>query len=465
MTSTMFAPRGVAWLIACLAMGSALAQATSDGPGAARDDAPGDRARAIAEATASHPLLVALEESASAARRDLDALRAPVNVSSSAVWNRGDISIPEIPGPDGGPARTDTEWTQQLQVDVAFRPFLAGDLADAGDQRALAWQQAVRRLRETQATLQAAALEAAAAVHVAEAGVTLARAGEALAESAAEATRVRFDVGAATEADVRRADLSVARAREGVRVAEFRRADAIASLRDLTGSTEGLGDLPDLPPAHGPDPAVLRATDDVTLAQIGVRSARRSLLPTAQASYAWNFDDDSLSLSLESRTWQPTVSYAQPSALGAVALGVDPSVPAEFRPTLDGALTLAVTMEFSPATLSQLEAAEARLRAAEAARTSAQRDAEIAARRRDEAIRAAIAQVEFARIDLDLAVQDRDDARRRLDLGLVSPLELLDRERTVLDRTLSLHAAQLDVLSATLRGYRELGIPLTEVLP
>lgn len=426
-----------------------------------------------------HPALRAAQAAVDAARAELDAVRFPVALDGEVAAQRFDVTAEAAPGVPQDLVDEEVDelrWNVRGRVSATLRPFRVGDLADLETQRALALGQAERRLRDTRASLQAGALQAAGGLLVAEHGVRLAEAGRALARAALEATRVRLERGAARDVDLRRAELEAARADERVRAAMSGRARAEARLQDLVGPGRTLQALPApgaLPvlPADLIAPAVRQAEDDLALAGVGVASAQRGLFPTAQASYAWTTEDGAVSVSLESRTFQPTLTYESPDPFENLTQGlnrVDPTtgLPLLDEPaTVDGALTLALSFQLGPESAYGVRAAEARREAARAALDSARRDAALAADDRAEQLRAARAELAFAGTSADLARADADDVRRRVQLGLATPLDALQADLAVLDADLALLNARSALLDALLADYRAFAVPLSEVRP
>lgn len=456
----------------------ASADVQADAQADAQADIPAD-VRILLAGLDDHPALRAARAAVDAAQAELDAVRFPVALDGQVSAQRFGVTAEAAPGvpQDLVDEQVDElRWNVRGSVSATLRPFRVGDLADLEAQRALTLAQAERRLRDTRASLEVGALQAAGGLLVAEHGVRLAEAGRALAQAALDATQVRLERGAARATDVRRAELELARADERVRSALAGRERAEARLADLVGPGRTLRALPDvavLPPL--PDgavtPAVAQARDDLALAGIGVGSAQRGLLPTAQASYAWTTDDGAISLSLESRTFQPTVRYESPNPYENLAAGLNAVDPATGRSlldepaTVDGALTLALSFQLGPEGVYGLEAAQARRDAAGAALDAAVRDAALAADARADQVRSAHAEVAFAVTSLDLARSDASNVRRQVDLGLATSLDALQADLAVLDAELALLNARSALLNAYLDDYRALAVPLSEVRP
>jgi len=465
-------PRALLLTLAATVLTVAWAQGADPEPagGAAASDeaAPADPAlRALLAGVEDHPALRAAQRSVDAARAERRAVRFPVSLEGEVGAQRPSTTVDAQPGvpQEVIDAAEEVEWATQASVRARLRPFPLGDLADLDAQRRVALARAERRLRETRASLEAAAVQAAAGLLAAEHGVRVAEAGVLLARDAADATAVRVERGAARAREVERAELEVARAEERLRAAEAARSQAAARLEDLVGPDRTLDALPELPAADGEDPAVLAAADDATLAAVGVASATRGLLPTAQASYAWSTGDGAVSLSIETRTFQPTVGYETPDPLTRAASDAGVDVPEGLDVSVEGNLSLGLSFTLGAENVAAVDAARARLDAAEAAVEAARREAARASDDRTEAVRAAREELAFAREDRRLARADADDTRRRADLGVASPLEAHRADLSALQADLAVLNTRIDVLSAQLRGYRELAIPLSEVLP
>jgi outer membrane protein len=234
--------------------------------------------------------------------------------------------------------------------------------------------------------------------------------------------------------------------------------------------------VPRLAPAYGVPPDLVRASLDVALAELALRSQERALLPTVQAGYTFLFDDDggSLTLGLESRTLQPSLSYSLGSGGGTTAgagiggIGGIGDVGGEAGaalPTLRGAFSISVSWTISLGATLERDAARATLLAAAEAlalahdRLRGERDAlEGALEGADEAL-------SYARLALDLALHEERTIEARLEAGIVSPLEVDAARLSVRQAELDLQRAEAQRLSAVLDFYTAFALPLSEVLP
>src|SRR5690606_11624451 len=145
--------------------------------------------------------------------------------------------------------------------------------------------------------------------------------------------------------------------------------------------------------------------------QLGPRGAQRALLPVAQASYSFNLGEhDTLSLALESRTLQPSVTFSHEAQGRAFP-----------QTEIRGALTVGVAWSISPEAIDAL----------------------------------ALAQARFADAQARLA-----ETRTRVDAGLATPLELQSDALAVTRAQLELRSASLNVLGTTLDLYELYALPL-----
>lgn len=400
-----------------------------------------------------YPGVRAAREQQRSAQLQLDASYDPVQLQASGGYSRFDVATvdtdPVTPGTQGLP-----ESGGQISADLTLRPFAFGDIADQADQNRIKLEQARLSLRDTLTQLQVQAVQAAVGVELAQEGVAAAQTGAALAQQALEATRTRAQKGAATAREVRDAETGAAEAANVLQSARGGLEVARLSLRSL------VGDAP-LPPAEalalevpdGTPASVERARLDAALAGVGIRNARRSVYPVAQASYTWNLDDrNSVGVSLESRTLQPKVSYTYQ----------DPgrSFPQD---QIHGTFQIGVSVALSPGVFQGLEATDAQLRAAQDGVDAAERAAEVQRAGLDNDLAQARAQLTLAQRKLDDAEATLSEAQTRERLGLDIPLTT---QRAALDRTqraLDLAQAQRDVLAKTLAYYTFFARPLTEV--
>lgn len=429
---------------------SPAAEATVTGPTGAATE--GALAPLLARSH-QHPAVLAAQAALDAARAQLQAARSPVRLEVTGGVTRLDVD--EI---DVNPLEPGVQPLERTLLNasagVTFRPFAFGDIADLVDQREVAVAQAELDLRSALVSVQVRTLEAALQLELARAGVAVAEEGAALAREALAATELRASRGAATERDLREARSGVAEAESLVADAHSSLELAELSLRTLLGDGEPPAVDPaafDLPLPEGEPVEVIRAGLQARLAELAPRGAQRALLPVAQASYAFNLGEhDTLTLSLESRTLQPGVTFTH-DAIGR-------SFP---QTEVRGALTVGVAWSISPESFDALRAAEAQLEAARLALEAARQGAALQER-------ALIGAAEQAQRALELARARRDDAearlaetRARVDAGLATPLELQADALALTRAELELRSASLGALRSTLDLYELYALPLT----
>ena len=405
----------------------------------------------------NHPAVRAQAALLAAAQAQLDVVYSPVSFSASANYTLLALDLPEAP-----PGEESPDIPSNLvgfSLGTSFRPFVFGDTADLAQTRRLELEKARLAYLETLSALETQALGAAAQVAVAEESLVLATEGHALAESALTATRSRQTRGAAGESEVRVLELQL-------REAESRLASALAnldlarrSLVNVVGEVKAPG-IVRLEPISGTLPEVQRAQLDLALARVGVAGTERALYPTAQGSYTVLLGDDKseLSVSVESRTLQPglTYSYANPKQ-GAAGFSAPEGVPAS---ALKGSFTVGVALNISPEAFGALEAAEARVVAAEAGLRATLDNAELTALSLQNALQTARLGLELARQTVADAGATLQDANTRRGLGLATDLEVSQAELTLTQARLSERSAELNLLEAALDTYRTYAVPI-----
>ncbi len=423
---------------------------------------------ALLAAVAEHPGLRAAEAAADAAALRATAVRSPASLQLDVQAQRLRVEEPSDPlPPPFDELFAIDDATDRATLTAVLRPFVAGELRDLLDQRLLDLERAELTVRETRATLETQAVRAAAGLLLAERGVSLAGDALALSARALDATRTRHAAGAASDLDLRRSELALADAERGLASAERRRAAAEAGLAQLVGPAR-LTELPTLEPVLGAPPELIRAALDVALAEVGARNQGRSLLPTVQAGYTWIGDDgDSLTLGMESRSWQPSLSYATGGA-GAQAPGVAPGggdALDGITPSVRGSLTVGLSWTVSPQLALEREASRRQVDAAVAGLVAAHDRAALQRRGDSDALADARAALVMAALERDLAIEEATTAALRFEAGLIGALERDQATLTLAQAELGWWAARIDALNAVLDTYVRNAIPLSEVHP
>jgi outer membrane protein TolC len=419
---------------------------------------------ALLEGLAQHPGRRAADALAEAAALRLEAVRQPLSLVLRFDAQRLTVDPAEepLPPPFDELFAIDAA-SESLSATLLLRPFLAGDLKDLADQRRADAERAALQAREAAAQLEAQTVQAALGLWLADLAVELAAQGEALAAAAADATERRAAVGGANEVERGGADRALREAAAGVREARAQRDLAAARLATLVPNGTPLAPFA-LDPVVGVPPDLVRASLDVALAEVGVRNAERGLLPTLEAGYSWLQDDGaSLTLSLESRSWQPAVTYQTAGAGGGSALGG--VLPSTAQPTVRGALNVGVAWTISPQSALEAEAVRRQLDAAVAGLASAHDRARLGQRALEVALTAAADREELARLDLALRTLERDAADARFAAGTVGDLERLQAHLGWRRATFAVASARVEALNAVLDTYLTYAQPLSEVLP
>lgn len=405
----------------------------------------------------AHPAVRSAQAALAAAEAQLRAARNPVSFDVSSSLTQLDVDEIDLDPVTPGVQPLDRTLIG-FSAGVTFRPFAFGDIADLVDQREIAVAQARLDLAAAIVSIQVRTVEAAYQLELADAGVGVAAEGADLARRALEVTEARAERGAATERELREARNGLAEAENLLLNAGENRDLAELSLLALLGAAdppragEGLSaTLEALPLPEGTAADVLRAGLQVRLAELAPRSANRALLPTAQAGYSFNLGDhDTLSLSIESRTLQPNLSYSH-EAQGR-------SFP---QTEIRGALSVGVAWSISPEVFATIDAAEAQLAAATAGLAAARQGAEL----QRQALRLTLTQAERSQA---LAVSRYEDAEARLaetgarvEAGLATAIEQQSDSLALTRARLELDSARLETVSSTLDLYELYALPLT----
>ncbi len=402
----------------------------------------------------NHPSIVQARLGLEAAQAQLRATLSPVSLQA-----QGGFSFFEVTPPPGAPtcpnplnpqcANLPTDG-RQITLGLTFTPFPFGDVSDAANQAALGVEQAALGLRQARTQLEAQAVEAALRVRLAEQGLEVARLGVRLAQASLEATRLRESRGAASQSEVRQAEASLRQAALQLSDAERNLALARRSLSDLIGQESATP--PRLAvPTGGVPPQVRQAELQLANAQIAYDRALRGVLPVVQGSYTRNTsDNDALTLSINSRTLQPSLSYTNQSQ-GRTAP----------QDRIVGTLTIGLSANIAFGVLDALEAAQKQVDAARQALEAARRSSKL----QEDLLRSAL---QTAEQNLANALQARADrslaeARERERLGLSSPLASLQAELALAQARLSLEQAEQNRIQRILDLYRFFALPLSEV--
>ncbi|MFN2322645.1 MAG: TolC family protein [Trueperaceae bacterium] len=419
----------------------------------------------LLEGLAEHPGRRAADALAEAAALRLEAVRQPLSLVLRFDAQRLTVDPAEepLPPPFDELFAVDAA-TESLSATLLLRPFLAGDLADLADQRRADAERAALQAREATAQLEAQTIQAALGLWLADLAVDLAAQGEALAAAAAAASERRAAVGGANAVERGDAERALREAAAGLRDARAQRDLATARLATLVPNGAPLAPFA-LDPVVGVPPDLVRATLDVALAEVGVRNAERGLLPTVEAGYTWLQDDGaSFTLSLESRSWQPAVTY-QTAGAGGGGNGFASAIPSTAQPTVRGALNVGVAWTLSPQNALEAEAVGRQLDAAVAGLASAHDRARLGQRALEASIAAATDREELARLDLALRTLERDAADARFAAGAIGELERLQAHLGWRRAAFALASARVEALNAVLDTHLTYAQPLSEVLP
>lgn len=428
----------------------------------------------------THPAIVASASLVSASRAQRDAVYFPVSGELSGGYNRLFVDTTDATLPPGF-EESELSNAFQFSATARFRPFVFGDIADLAKQREIDLAKSQLSYRETLASLEAQALEAAAQVGLAQSSYELAKEALDLSASVLSITETRLEKGAASDADLRTAQANLLEAQNSLRSAELNLELARRGLANLVGEAN-LGEMPKLEPVTGTLPDVSRAQLDAQLASVGVGNSQRGLFPVGQVSYTLPIAHEEtvtdalgnesqqkavnseLSLSLESRTLQPSLSYSYQNPKQTVAgFAAQPQLGLGLA-DLQGSLSIGVSLSISPDALAQLEAANAQLNAAQARLQATQDGAAITELTLNNNLETSQLKLELAKAQLANAELALDDSQKRLELGLATELDLKQAELALTQAKLAQLSANFSYLQAVLATYRSYAIPVSEAL-
>lgn len=404
----------------------------------------------------SHPSLLQARLGLEAAQAQLRATLSPVSLQAQGGFSFFEVTpppgAPTCPNPVNPQCATLPTDGRQITLGLTFTPFPFGDVSDAANQAALGVEQAALGLRQARTQLEAQAVEAALRVRLAESGLEVARLGVRLAQANLEATRLRESRGAASQSEVRQAEASLRQAALQLSDAERNLTLAQRSLSDLIGQENATP--PRLAvPSGGVPPQVRQSELQLANAQIAFDRALRGVLPVVQGSYTRNTsNNDALTLSINSRTLQPSLSYTNQSQGRTTP-----------QDRIVGTLTIGLSANIAFGVMDALEAAQKQVDAARQALEAARRSSEL----QEDLLRSSL---QTAEQNLANALQARADAERSLAearererLGLSSPLASLQAELALAQARLGVEQAEQNRIQRILDLYRFFALPLSEV--
>jgi len=405
----------------------------------------------------NNPNLLQARYSLEAAQAQLRALQSPVSLQG-----QGGVSFIQASPPPGAPTCpaagpqicADISGTgRNISLGLAFTPFAFGDVADQVNGAAIGVEQAQLGYRQARAQLEGQAVEAFYRVQLAGSGLETARVGLRLAQANLEATKVRDARGAANPGEVRSAEANLRQAAVQVSDAERNLALAQGGLADLVGNSTAQPPKLTVPQAATP-PAVRQAELQKAQAQLNYEKAVRSVLPVLQGSYTrYTSPSDTVSLSINSRTLQPTLNYTNQTPSSRT--------PPEDR--INGNLTIGLSLNLSLGLGDALNAAQKQVDAANQALDAAKRSAKL----QEDSLKSALQTAEQSLANANQALTDAqkslEEARERERLGLASPLATLQAELALAQAQTAAVQADLSRTQRVLDLYRFYAVPPSEV--
>lgn len=404
----------------------------------------------------NHPNLLQARYSLEAAQAQLRALQSPVSLQA-----QGGVSFFQTTPPPGAPVCPNPinpecaalpDSGRNISLGLAFTPFPFGDIADQVNGAAIGVEQALVGYRQAKAQLEGQAIEAFYRVQLSGSGLEAARVGLRLAQANLEATKLRDARGAANPGEVRQAEANLRQAAVQVSDAERNLALAQSGLADLVGNSAAQPPKLAVPQPANP-PAVRQAELNLAQARLNYDKAVRSVLPVLQGSYTrYPNATDSVGVSINSRTLQPTLNYSSQV----------PSSRTAPQDRIEGTLTIGLSLNLSLGLGDALEAAQKQVDAAGQALEAARRSAKL----QEDSLRSALQTAEANLANANQAVSDAqkslEEAKERERLGLASPLATLQAELALAQARTALVQADLSRTQRVLDLYRFYAVPPSE---
>ena len=399
-----------------------------------------------------NPSLKGASLGAGAAQSQLEATRGGVELGF-----QGGYGLSEYKTTPGN--ALSTQDSTQLGLSLTFRPFLYGDTQDAYTRAALQARQARAGYRSTLTALQIQAVLASEQLRLATEALLSSTVGIELAQTLLNVTQTQLDRGAVSAADLREAQSRSSEALERLTTAGENLRLAQTLLESLVGKIT-LDAAPEFALPSGKTSEEEGAEVALENARLLYAQAQRAALPTGNIGYTFNTSDStSLNVSLESRTFQPKLSfnYADPSQ-GTRQVSAVP--PVSVSPTQSVQIGLA--WSFGPSALTALSSAEQNLKGAEASLEGARLNAKLGRDRLTVALDQAGRNVTLKQSALENAQKKLSEALERQKLGLASPLVALSASSELSAAQMALSSARLDALQKRLEFYRTYSVPLME---
>lgn len=330
-----------------------------------------------------------------------------------------------------------------LTLSLALTPFPFGDTHDALERARLTLRRAELGYARAVLALLSQAYSAQSRLEEARLSLRLAEASLALAQEGVRVAKRRYEAGGIAERAVREAEARLRQASEARTKAEEGAFLAQLQAESLLDPKKPLPSLP--PPEKGTPLKVEEASLALEEARLLYEATYRTLLPTLQAQLLlYPSEKDQFTLGLSSRTLQPTFSYTHQDP-GLMSTPPGARVNREVR--------LGISLTLSPGLLEGLRAAEAQVRAAEAALKAAQLQAQL----EEEGLWQTLAQrkrgVELAEQEVSDQAKALEETRARAQLGLESPLRVQEAEVDLLQAELRKKQAENALKEAVLAIY------------
>lgn len=389
-------------------------------------------------------------------------LSGQLSASYTQTWGESTVTV-------GGTSTTvslDEGGFDAVTLSASLNVVPLGPNADTIQKAIWAVEEAQRNLADARADARVTAVQAYLNVLRAQESLELQSFALDLAQKQLEAARVRQLAGSVSEQQVLQADIALLQAQNNLAEAQRSLAQTLAVLsnhlaQNITGvldqHPEGVWPTVDIEWALRHRSDVLKASVTILEAERNAASTRRQYLPSGSLNMSYAVNDESQRFSI-------SAGYDTQSFQPNVALSYDPSFSQGSSSSASSfSVTLGAKIPLETAIFPALEAARLSIEQSQlqASRIEALARLDIAnAQRQLEALSATLA---LSQKILEQSFQSYTTAQARLELGVVTELDVLEAEKGLREAQLNWHKAQDAYLLGLLQYAQSLAVDPMEV--
>ncbi len=417
------------------------------------------------ELSLKSPSVVLAEGQVDLAQKQLEVAQGVIsgqlNAGYTQTWGESNITA-------GGVETTtslDDGSFNALNLTATFKIVPFGPNADTIQKAIWSYEQAQRTLRDAKADAVVNTTQAYLAVLRAQESLEFQNFSVNVASQQFEAAKIRQQSGALTQQQVLQAEIAVAQAQNALSDAQRVLIQALASLSNQLGVqvSSVAGVIPD-----GVLPATtetsLQNRSDVLSAQVAIleakltaESTQRQYLPSGSLDLSYATQDDERQFSIgagyDTQSYQPSASLSYDPAFSAGKGSQGSSF----------SITLGAIVPIETSLFPALEAARLSIEQSQMQAQRVQELAQLEVANFQRQLEAANANVLLSQQLLDQSQQTLTTAKERLELGLITQLDVLEAEEAWREAQINLGRAKDNYLLSLLKYAQSLAIDPTEV--